>query len=412
MLRTEDIGEPLRSGSPEGVARPAAPAMQQPSWEDPGLVAQVRDQLADMPGLVDAEEVRTLRGLLADAAEGRRYVLQAGDCAEDPAECTSGRIERKADLIDSLAAVMRARTGVPVVGVGRIAGQFAKPRSRPTEMMGTEIPVYRGHMVNSPEPNAEARRPDPKRLVAGYWAASTAVEALRARHERSGRPAGERLWISHEALLLDYEVPMVRGAGADTVLASTHWPWIGDRTRQVDGAHVALLSTVTNPVACKVGPSADPAEVVALCARLDPERVPGRLALIVRLGAGADPELLPAVVRAVRGAGHPVLWMCDPMHGNTVPGPDNAKTRYLDAIFRDLDAFHEAVERGGAIPGGLHLEATPDLVGECRISPDAPDSDAPYTSLCDPRLNPEQAMAVIAAWPRPRRGATRGGERR
>jgi 3-deoxy-7-phosphoheptulonate synthase len=387
--------------------------MQQPSWEDPGLVTQVREQLAEMPGLVGAEEIGTLRGLLADAAEGRRYVLQAGDCAEDPAECTPGRVGRKAELVDGLAAVMRARTGVPVVRVGRIAGQFAKPRSRPTETVGTEIPVYRGHMVNSPEPNAEARRPDPKRLVAGYWAASAAVEALRARHERSSRPDGERLWISHEALLLDYELPMVRGgAGSDAVLASTHWPWIGDRTRQVDGAHVALLSMVANPVACKIGPSADPAEVVALCARLDPERVPGRLALIVRLGAGADPELLPAVVRAVRAAGHPVLWMCDPMHGNTVPGPDNAKTRYLDAIFRDLDAFHEAIERGGAVPGGLHLETTPDPVGECRISREAPESDAPYTSLCDPRLNPEQAMAVVAAWPRPRRGAAEGGERR
>lgn len=413
MWRTEGRGAPPGSGVQSEGARAVAPAAQQPVWDDPDLVTEVRAQLAEMPALVRAEEVGVLRGLLADAAAGRRYVLQAGDCAEDPAECTPGRIERKADLIDGLAAVMQARTGVPVVRVGRIAGQFAKPRSRPTETSGGgEVPVYRGHMVNGPEPDAETRRPDPKRLVAGYWAACAAVEALRSRHERSASTAGERLWTSHEALLLDYELPMVRGDGSTgAVLTSTHWPWIGDRTRRVDGAHVALLSSVANPVACKVGPSAAPADVVELCARLDPGRRPGRLALIARMGAGADPALLSAVVRAVRGAGHPVVWMCDPLHGNTVAGPDGAKTRYLEAVFQELDAFHAAVEREGGVPGGLHLEATPDPVGECRTSPGAPGVGGPYTSLCDPRLNPEQAMAVVAAWPRPRGAGVRGESR-
>lgn len=409
MPKTEDLRMSLRSDQNQG-AHAIAPVVQQPVWEDPGLVAEVREQIAEMPDLVESAEIETLRGLLADAAVGRRYVLQAGDCAEDPADCTPARVESKADLIDDLAAVMQARTGLPIVRVGRIAGQFAKPRSRPTERVdGGEIPVYRGHMVNGSEPHAEARRPDPKRLVAGYRAASAVMEALRCRHERAALRAEERLWTSHEALLLDYELPMVRGEiDSGPVLASTHWPWIGDRTRQVDGAHVALLSAVTNPVACKVGPSSQPAEIVDLCERLDPDRLPGRLTLIVRMGVNAAPELLPAVVRAVRDAGHPVVWMCDPMHGNTVSGPDGAKTRYLKEIFRDLDTFHAVVTGEGGVPAGLHLEVTPDHVGECRISASSPDPDAPYTSLCDPRLNPRQAMAVVAAWPSPGREDVRG----
>lgn len=363
------------------------PAAQQPPWTDHRARA-FRARLARLDGLVRPAEVAALRAELAEVAAGRRLVLQAGDCAEPFAECGPPHLARKAALLDRLAAALGGDDR-PVVRVGRLAGQFAKPRSRPTEVVdGVELPVYRGDLVNAPQPDARARRADPARLIAGYHAARSATGYLREHH-----PA---LWTSHEALVLDYELPMVRrdGSGAP-LLTTTHWPWIGDRTRDVHGAHVRLLASVANPVACKVGPDTTPDGLLALCDRLDPEREPGRLTLIARPGADRVSALLPPLVAAVRSAGHPVVWLCDPLHGNTVTAADGRKTRLVDTVVREVADFRATVHVAGGVAGGLHLETTPDDVGECGWD-DVP--TGPYTSLCDPRLNPGQALAVIAAW--------------
>ncbi|MEV4972224.1 3-deoxy-7-phosphoheptulonate synthase [Streptomyces scopuliridis] len=373
-------------------------ARQQPQWGDPAEVEQVRDVLAALPPLVETESLGRLRGLLAGVAAGQAQVVQAGDCAEDPAECTAGDVERKVGLLNVLAGVMNAITHQPVVRVGRIAGQYAKPRSADTELAGgVEIPVYRGHMVNGPEPDPEARRPDPRRLLAGYRAASHLMANLCPTPQARLDPA---VWTSHEALLLDYEMPMLRRDREGRVaLTSTHWPWIGERTRQPEGAHVALLADVVNPVACKVGPRMTVAELLGLCQRLDPEREPGRLTLIARMGADATMDLLPPLVRAVRAAGHPVIWLVDPMHGNTVPTAEGRKTRVVATIVREVTAFQAAVHTAGGIPGGIHLETTPDAVTECADARNGTDRiGEKYTTLCDPRLNPRQAVSVVSAW--------------
>jgi 3-deoxy-7-phosphoheptulonate synthase len=373
-------------------------AQQQPQWGDPAEVEQVRDVLAALPPLVETESLSRLRGLLAGVAAGQAQVVQAGDCAEDPAECTAGDVERKTGLLNVLAGVMNAITHQPVVRVGRIGGQYAKPRSAHTELAGgVEIPVYRGHMVNGPEPEPEARRPDPRRLLAGYRAASQLMANLGPTPQARLDPA---VWTSHEALLLDYEIPMLRRDREGRVaLTSTHWPWIGERTRQLDGAHVALLADVVNPVACKVGPRMTVAELLGLCERLDPEKEPGRLTLIARMGADATMDLLPPLVRAVLAAGHPVIWLVDPMHGNTVTTAEGHKTRVVETIIREVTAFQAAVRAAGGIPGGIHLETTPDAVTECADAPNGTDRiGEKYTTLCDPRLNPRQAVSVVSAW--------------
>ncbi|MDH2393012.1 3-deoxy-7-phosphoheptulonate synthase [Streptomyces sp. HNM0663] len=377
------------------------PAGQQPDWPDENVLATVRERLASAPPLVYGDDVRELRFLLAAAAAGDLQVIQTGDCAEDPAECTPGYVARKTALLDVLAGVMKARSLKPVIRVGRIAGQFGKPRSKPTEIVGgVELPSYRGHMVNSPTPDPVLRRPDAERLWAGYRAAAVVMELLGRHGGRRPFPAEAPVWTSHEALLLDYEGPMLRTEpdGAQ-LLTSTHWPWIGERTRELDGAHVALLASVCNPVACKVGPSITVSELVALCERLDPERDPGRLTLIARQGAGTAAERLPELVRAVREAGHPVLWLCDPMHGNTVSAPDGVKTRYIATVVREVEEFQTAVIENGGTAAGLHLETTPDDVRECVLDPCHIDElGEKYTTFCDPRLNPWQAYGVAAAW--------------
>ncbi|MEV3913961.1 3-deoxy-7-phosphoheptulonate synthase [Streptomyces canus] len=373
-------------------------ARQQPQWEDPEQVNQVRDVLAALPPLVEAESLSRLSGLLAGVAAGRAQVVQAGDCAEDPAECTAGDVERKTGLLNVLAGVMNAITHQPVVRVGRIGGQYAKPRSALTEWVGgVELPVYRGHMVNGPEPDPEARRHDPRRLLSGYRAASQVMANLGQTPRARIDPA---VWTSHEALLLDYEIPMLRpDREGRLALTSTHWPWIGERTRQLEGAHVAMLAEVVNPVACKVGPRMTVAELLGLCERLDPGKEPGRLTLIARMGADAATDLLPPLVRAVRAAGHPVIWLVDPMHGNTVTTADGRKTRLVEMIVREVTAFQTAVRAAGGTPGGIHLETTPDPVTECADAANDIDriSDK-YTTLCDPRLNPRQAVSVVSAW--------------
>ncbi|PSK26541.1 3-deoxy-7-phosphoheptulonate synthase [Nocardia seriolae] len=233
-----------------------APALQQPRWEDPAHVRRVRTQLAASPALIEIGDVQMLERLLARVAAGEASVVQAGDCAEDPAECTPIYIARKAGLVNMLADALTTATQRPVLRAGRIAGQFVKPRSNPIERVGDlELPVYRGHMVNSPEPALALRHPNPDRMLTGYLAARDALTHLGWVAADRAADTGSRIWTSHEALLLDYEIPMLRRDGEGRLwLASTHWPWIGERTRQADGAHVALLSAVVNPVACKVGP--------------------------------------------------------------------------------------------------------------------------------------------------------------
>ncbi|MFD1147863.1 3-deoxy-7-phosphoheptulonate synthase [Saccharothrix hoggarensis] len=375
-------------------------APQQPQWPDSTRIARVRRDLATRPALVGVDDVRTLRTLLARVAAGEAHVIQAGDCAEDPAECTVGYVARKAALLDVLAGTMKLNTHKPVLRAGRLAGQFAKPRSEPTEVVGgVELPVYRGHMVNSPEPDPERRRPDPRRLLSGYLAAREVMVNL-------GWPSGGAtaidapVWTSHEALLLDYELPMVRRTpSGDLVLTSTHWPWIGERTRQPDGGHVALLARVVNPVACKVGPKTTVEDLLALCRKLDPNREPGRLTLISRMGAEAVEERLPVLVAAVRAAGHPVIWLCDPMHGNTVRSPSGLKTRVVETVLHEIRAAQRAITEGGGVAGGLHLETATDDVTECATHPgDLGHVGDKYTTFCDPRLNPAQAVSVVAAW--------------
>jgi 3-deoxy-7-phosphoheptulonate synthase len=379
----------------EIIAWKSLPAMQQPDWGNDWLIGKVRADLLALPALVHRAEIEQLRALLADVALGARVIVQAGDCAEDPAECVEDELSRKVGLLDALAGVLRINTGLPVLRVGRIAGQFAKPRSRETVYHdGAILPAYRGPLVNGPEPEIGARRPDPLRLVACCRAATTASGYLRAATEPT-------VWTSHEALILDYELPFVRrDEDGSLFLTSTHWPWIGERTRDLDGVHVTLLSSVRNPAACKVGPNATTEQVLGLCGRLDPDREPGRLTLIVRFGAGTVARRLPELVKAVRVAGHPVIWLCDPMHANTIPASNGRKIRLLPTMLREVGEFQEAVAVGGGVAGGLHLETTPHDVLEC-VDDEATArtvDDSRYTTLCDPRLNVAQAIAVVSTW--------------
>ncbi|MFF4485255.1 3-deoxy-7-phosphoheptulonate synthase [Streptomyces sp. NPDC001544] len=377
------------------------PADQQPDWPDRSVLLQVHEELRDSPALVRGADVAALRALLARAAAGELQVVQTGDCAEDPAEATPGHVARKTALLDVLAGLMKARSHRPVIRVGRLAGQFGKPRSSPYEIVGgVELPVYRGHMVNAPEPDPELRRPDPKRLLTGYQAAADVVELLGWVGDSSPPSVEAPVWTSHEALLLDYESAMLRSEpDGSLLLTSTHWPWVGERTRRLDGAHVAFLAALSNPVAVKVGPTMTPGELLELCARLDPQREPGRLTLISRMGAGKAAERLPALVRAVRVAGHPVIWLCDPMHGNTVTTAHGFKTRYVESVVREVEEFQDAVPAAGGVAGGLHLETTPDEVHECVTDAScAGEIGEKYTSFCDPRLNPRQAFDVASVW--------------
>lgn len=383
---------------PDPRSRPAA---QQPAWtDDPGLPG-VRRELAARPPLTRIEDIDRLRALLARVATRDYRVIMAGDCAEDPAECTASDVRGKAALVETLAGIIKMNTRRPVVRAGRIGGQFAKPRSSGTERIGRlELPVYRGHMVNAPEPVPELRAPAPERMLACYASAEKVFDHLWGDAAQRDQAVDGPLWTAHEALLLDYEIPMLRTSpDGRTFLASTHWPWIGDRTREPDGAHTALLSRVANPVACKIGPSSTVRGLLELCARLDPEREPGRLTLIARMGAGRPSGHLTDLVTAVREAGHPVIWLTDPMHGNTVKTPAGLKSRYVDSILQEMREFQVTVNAAGGVAGGLHLETTPENVTECVArSSEASHVTTKYTSLCDPRLNPEQAVTVASSW--------------
>ncbi|NLU71018.1 3-deoxy-7-phosphoheptulonate synthase [Streptomyces sp. HNM0574] len=390
----------VRSADPSLALAPGhdAVAAQQPDWSGHPDLPFCRAELRRSAALVDPGQLTDLTAKLARVAAGEAHVFQAGDCAESLHECQPAHVRAKLDTLEQLADLMIIRTGTEVLQVGRIGGQFGKPRSNDTETHeGRELPVFRGHLVNGEEPTAQARRPDPHRLLLAHRSAA----AVTAEVERRRAGLGTGPWTSHEALVLDYEAPLVRTderTGA-AFLGSTHLPWIGERTRQENGAHVRMLSGVANPVGCKIGPGASPAGVVRLCRLLDPERRAGRLVLIARMGHDRVADRLPDLVRAVAASGHRPVWLLDPMHGNTVRTRRGLKTRHLTDITAEVNAARRVLEERQQHPGGLHLEVAADEVTECVGGPVAErDLTVRNTTLCDPRLSPEQAALLLEAW--------------
>jgi 3-deoxy-7-phosphoheptulonate synthase len=424
----------------------AFPAEQQPDWPDAGSLDQALKQIASYPPLVFAGEARSLQASLAQVAAGNAFLLQAGDCAESFEEFSAVNIREKLRVILQMAVVLTYSLGVPVVKVGRIAGQFAKPRSSPFERVGDlDLPSFRGHIVNDPTPSEAARLPNPDRLVQAYHQAASTLNLLRAftkggfadlgrvhtwtQEFVSSSPEGQRyaqlaaeidralrfmracgvetegnntlqtvdVFTSHEALLLGYEEALTRqdsltGGWYD---CSAHMLWIGERTRQLDGAHVEFLRGVGNPLGCKIGPSTSVEFVLQLCEKLNPARVAGRLTLISRMGADQVEATLRPILRAVRDAGHPVVWACDPMHANTYTSESGRKTRAFADICREIDGFVRAHAAEGTWPGGIHVELTGDNVTECIGGADnildSQLGDA-YQTVCDPRLNGRQSL--------------------
>ena len=424
----------------------AFPAVQQPNWPDTAHLDSALKQIASFPPLVFAGEARSLQAALGQVASGNAFLLQAGDCAESFEEFTAVNIREKLRVILQMAVMLTYSMGVPVVKVGRIAGQFAKPRSNDTEMVdGNELPVFRGHMVNDPTAHLDARVPNPQRLVQAYHQAASTLNLVRAftkggfadlnrvhswnqefvatsaegrRYEQVASEVERALafmracgidtetnnalhqvdvYTSHEALILGYEEALTRqdsltGGWYD---CSAHMLWIGERTRQLDGAHVEFLRGVENPLGCKIGKTTDVDYVLSLCEKLNPARIPGRLTLISRMGAGNVEESLRPLLRAVRDAGHPVVWACDPMHANTFTAPNGRKTRNFEDIMSEIVGFVKAHRAEGTWPGGIHIELTGDNVTECLGGSEAvsnEDLDTRYETVCDPRLNARQSL--------------------
>ncbi|WP_233221314.1 3-deoxy-7-phosphoheptulonate synthase [Streptomyces carminius] len=372
----------------EALSRPAA---QQPGWPDATQVRSVSAFLAALPPLVTPGEVRALRRDLARVARGEAFLLQGGDCAETFAGNTEEHVRGNAATLLRMAAVLAEGAGLPVVGVGRIAGQYAKPRSNATDGLG--LPVYRGDIVNSAAPDPRARIPDPVRMVQAYQDARRTLDIL-----RSGRSAG--IYTSHEALLLDYECPRLvpdPDGGPRLYSGSAHLLWIGERTRQPEGAHIAFAGLLANPVGLKIGPGTTPEQAAEYAERLDPEGEPGRLTLISRMGSARVRDVLPPIVERVTATGRRVVWQCDPMHGNTHESATGYKTRHFDDVLHEVEGFFEVHRELGTHPGGLHLELTGDSVTECLGGVrgiTAHGLAERYESTCDPRLNAHQAMEL------------------
>jgi len=421
-------------------------AAQQPEWPDTGALDAVLSQIGDLPPLVFAGEARDLTEQLGEVAEGKAFLLQAGDCAESFDSFSADGIRDRLKVILQMAVVLTYSGGLPVVKVGRIAGQFAKPRSSNTETIdGVELPSFRGHIINDPLFEGGARVPQPARLLQAYQQSASTLNLLRAftkggfanlaqvhawnQEFIAASPQGKRyqqladgieaalrfmascgidteddsrlegvdFYTSHEALLLGYEQALTR---QDSLTdnwydCSAHMLWIGERTRQLDGAHVEFLRGVHNPLGCKVGPTATPADVIGLCEALNPDQIPGRLTLISRMGADNVSENLPPLLEAVKAAGHPVVWACDPMHGNTFTSDLGRKTRHFDDICREVEGFFGAHDSVGTWAGGVHVELTGEDVTECLGgSADLGHSDleARYETICDPRLNGTQSI--------------------
>lgn len=377
----------------------APEALQQPIWPDSAALETVTERLATALPLVLPAECDTLRRRMAAVALGKAFLLQGGDCAETFRDLTLDAVSHKTDTLFAAADELSEAMFLPVVVVARMAGQYAKPRSQPVETRaGATLTSYRGDAVNGLQFTAEARTPDPHRMLRMYTASGATLNVVRSLlAEGGGRSACRELFVSHEALLLDYERPLARtdARAGETYSGSGHLLWAGERTRNADGAHVAFLSRIRNPVAVKVGPTATPQELLALVERLDPDREPGRLTFIVRMGADRVRDALPRLVESVTAAGAPVAWVTDPMHGNTVGAPSGHKTRHLDAVLDEVTGFFEVHRALGTHPGGLHLEMTGEEVTEC-VGAGVRLGDLPrrYESACDPRLNRTQTLEL------------------
>ncbi|WP_372430716.1 class II 3-deoxy-7-phosphoheptulonate synthase [Janibacter endophyticus] len=420
------------------------PAAQQPTWPDQAVLADVVATLESYPPLVFAGECDILRDRMASAAIGESFVLQGGDCAETFANATADNIRDRVKTILQMAAVLTYGAGMPVVKIGRMAGQYAKPRSKDTETReGVELPAYRGDMVNDFDFTTEARTPDPQRLLRGYhssaatlnlvraftrggfadlrhvhdWNRGFVANAANARYEGLARDIDKAMkfmaacgvdfeamkstefWSAHEALLLDYERPMTRidSRTGDLYNTSGHFVWIGERTRQADHAHLDFVSKIRNPIGMKVSDKLATDELLRIIDQLDPHREPGRLTLITRMGAGTIREALPPLLEAVQASGALVTWICDPMHGNTFESASGYKTRDFDHVVDEVRGFFEAHNQVGTVPGGIHVELTGNDVTEClggaeRILDE--DLNKRYESVCDPRLNHQQSLEL------------------
>jgi 3-deoxy-7-phosphoheptulonate synthase len=419
------------------------PAAQQPTWPDAAAVAEVTRTLSTVPPIVAPYEVDALRHRLGEVAHGRAFLLQGGDCAETFDDNTEPHLRATTRTLLQMAVVLTYGASMPVVKLGRLAGQYAKPRSSDIDALG--LPSYRGDMVNSLEPTHAARTPDPQRMVRAYANAAAAMNMLRA-YGRGGladlhavhdwnndfvrnSPAGERyesiareidralafmqacgvdddalrstdLYCSHEALILEYERAMTRRDPEHDDAAydlSAHMVWVGERTRQMDGAHLDFVSRIANPIGVKLGPTTTPEFAAELVERLDPHRTPGRLTLISRMGNGKVRDVLPAIIEKVTATGHLVVWECDPMHGNTHESPTGYKTRHFDRIVDEVLGFFEVHRQLGTHPGGIHVELTGEDVTECLGGAQAISDDdlaGRYETACDPRLNTQQSLEL------------------
>lgn len=422
-------------------------ALQQPNWPDKEKYEAVVSDLSTLPPLVFAGEIRELKSMLGKASKGEAFLLQGGDCSEEFSRCTAPNIRETLKVLLQMAVILTYAGDKPVVKVGRIAGQYAKPRSSDTENIdGVELPSYRGDMANSVEPVLEARIPNPERLMKGYNMSAATLNLLRAftrggfsslhrvhawnqefvkqspmgrSYDRLAKQISHALkfmetigiatdipqmqqahfFTSHEALFLGYEEALTRedsveGGWYD---CSGHMLWIGDRTRQLDGAHIEFLRGVNNPLGMKVGPNHDIDEILTILDRLNPENEPGRMTLITRFGARQIDKHLPPLLRAIKSAGKQVLWSCDPMHANTFTAESGHKTRDFENILCELRCFFELHWSEGTVPGGVHFELTGNDVTEC-IGGARKVSDAQlgqrYLTTCDPRLNAEQSLEM------------------
>ncbi len=424
------------------------PIVQVPDYRDGAALKDVTRELASFPPLVFAGEARLLKRHLADVAAGKGFLLQGGDCAESFAEHHADAIRDFFRVFLQMAVVMTYAAAQPVVKVGRIAGQFAKPRSAPTETQdGVDLPSYRGDIINAIEFTEAAREPDPRRMMMAYRQSAATLNLLRAfaqggfanlehvhqwtlgfladspqsaRYEQLAERISDTLdfmracgidadttpalrstefFTSHEALLLDYEEALTRvdSTSGDWYDTSGHFLWIGDRTRQLDGAHVEFFRGIRNPIGLKCGPSLDPEELIRLIDLLNPEDEAGRLTLICRFGADKIGDHLPGLIRAVEREGRTVVWSCDPMHGNTIKAASGYKTRPFDRILREVETFFAVHQAEGTHAGGIHVEMTGRNVTECTggaraISDD--DLSDRYHTHCDPRLNGDQALEL------------------
>jgi 3-deoxy-7-phosphoheptulonate synthase len=419
-------------------------AAQQPVWTDQARLAAARQELSVVPPLVFAGEVDTLRTRLAAAAEGKAFLLQGGDCAETFADATADRIRNRVKTILQMAVVLMYGASLPVVKMGRMSGQFAKPRSSDTETRGdVTLPAYRGDAVNGYDFTPESRATDPARMVRAYHTSASTLNLIRAfttggfadlrsvhewnkgftdnpANSRYEQLAGEidrairfmdacgadfdalkstEFYVSHEALLFDYERPLTRidSRTGNPYGTSGHFLWVGERTRQLEGAHIDFMARLRNPIGVKLGPATKPKDVLDLVEKLDPNREPGRLTFITRMGASQIREKLPPLIEAVLASDAKPLWVTDPMHGNGITTKNGYKSRHFDDVMDEVSGFFDVHKSLGSFPGGLHIELTGDDVAECLGGSEKIDEatlEQHYESLCDPRLNHMQSLEL------------------